>query len=93
MHELFAKKFTYALHADEQTWNKWVDAVHDVSKYLVTDLDRKNASKFSAFVIQQECLTENEGDGCCMISAHDGAVCTIRDSSDTELMTFRLSHD
>ena len=59
----------------------------------MSPIDQYNAEKFSAFILQTECVTENQYDGCCMISEHSGALCTFRGQSDTEMDTYRFEYE
>ena len=49
------------------------------------------ADKFSEFMIIWRCTTEEEGDGCCMISEEDGTLCVVRGTKVSEMFTYRYS--
>ena len=70
-----------------------MDAVTDQSEYVVSPIDRYNAEKFSAFILQTRCVTGSQYDGCCLISEHSGALCTIRGQSSTEMDTYRFEYE
>ena len=91
--QVIEPKFKYRLAADETTWNAWYDAVNQPAWYVVSPIDLYNAEKFSAFILQTECITETQYDGCCIISEHSGAVCTFRGQSDTEMDTYRFEYE
>lgn len=46
------EKFSYALSADETTWEAWATATEDPLTYFVDpESDQVNAEKFSGFLI------------------------------------------
>ena len=91
--QVIGPKFKYRLAVDDLTWYTWVDAVNDPNTYLVDPIDKENAEKFSSFILQTQCKTSNQYDGCCLISDHSGAVCTFRGSSRYEMQTYRISYE
>ena len=57
--EIVEYKFSYELNSDDITWDAWVTAVEDWYTYLVEDYHQNAAEKFSAFIMNWECLTTN----------------------------------
>merc|ERR1712061_149171 len=76
--QVIEPKFKYRLAADDLTWWQWKDSVADRMNYIVDPIDIENAVKFSSFILQTQCRTGSQYDGCCFISNHSGALCTIR---------------
>merc|ERR1712007_203437 len=60
--------------------------------YIVDPIDIVNAVKFSSFILQTQCKTGSQYDGCCFISNHSGAVCTIRGRDSKQMDTYRMGY-
>ena len=84
-------KFYYSLTDDEATYTAWATAVNAPTVYISSGDAIVKSRKFSPFILIWKCTTEEEGDGCCMISETEGAVCLLRGSKATELLTYRYS--
>ena len=90
--QVINQKFKYRLAADPLTWYAWADSVADRANYLVDPIDLENAEKFSSFILQTQCKTGTQYDGCCLISNHSGAVCTFRGRDATTMDTYRIGY-
>ena len=78
--DIIPDKYTYALTTDNYTFGLWAERVSQIETYIVTEIDTTNAYRFSSFIISHQCITEEVGDGCCMIEEEFGGVCLIRQS-------------
>ena len=85
-------KFYYSLTSDNETYTYWAAAVNEPTVYESSGNDIVKSRKFSPFMMIWRCTTEEQYDGCCMISESDGAVCLLRDTRATEMLTYRYSH-
>ena len=95
--DIVGDKFTYGLTTDNYKFGYWADKVgeldgDDNEVYKVNDIERTNSEKFSSFIISHQCNTEEDGDGCCMISESFGGVCLIRANS-TTMYTYRVTNE
>ena len=89
--DIVGDKFTYGLTVDRYAFGNWADKVGETSTYIVSDIDTLNADKFSSFFISHQCVTEETGDGCCMISENLGGVCLIQETT-TVMRTYRFTN-
>ena len=85
-------KFYYSLTSDDETYIYWATAVNEPTVYESSGNAIVKSGKFSPFMIIWRCTTEEQYDGCCMISESDGAVCLLRDTRASEMLTYRYSH-
>ena len=88
--DIVGDKFTYGLTADNYAFGYWAEKVED-PYYIVNPIDTLNSERFSSFIISHDCITEEQGDGCCMIHPELGGVCLIREASATAMATYRFS--
>ena len=54
--------------ADDQVWQAWWFAANNEQDYAVSDKERTNKTKFSAYILKVKCSTEENKDGCCFKS-------------------------
>ena len=73
-------KFYYSLTSDEATYTFWSTAVNAPTIYESSGDAIVKSRKFSPFILIWKCTTEEEFDGCCMISLADGTICLLRGS-------------
>ena len=77
--------------ADDQVWQAWWFAANNEQDYAVSDKERTNKTKFSAYILKVKCSTEENKDGCCFKSKSKGANCIIADSGEaTGAATYRI---
>ena len=76
--EIVRDKFLYSFTSDEETFNAWKIAAQNPNVYWSSGDAIVKADKFSEFMIIWKCTTAEQGDGCCMISEEDGALCLVR---------------
>ena len=82
--------FTFALIANDLTWDNWYDAAIDDTIYSMTTAEAAAATKFSSFIISHQIFARRFGDGVCMIDSKNGlgAVCLMV-TSESDATTFR----
>ena len=85
------EKFYYSLTSDDETYTNWATAVQNPTIYESSGNLIVKSRKFSSFILIWQCTTEEEHDGCCMISENDGTLCLLRGDEATELFTFRYT--
>ena len=85
-------KFYYSLTSDDETYTYWATAVNEPTVYQSSGNAIVKSRKFSPFMIIWRCTTEEQYDGCCMVSESEGAVCLLRDTRASEMLTYRYSH-
>ena len=85
--------FAYNLHADWTTWQTWAYQVDEPTIYDVSYKTAQNRAKFSAFILQIQCVTAAQWDGCLIKSQTNGALGFIAAAANASLDTYRLTEN
>ena len=93
--DIIASKLTYALYADEGTWDNWQFWVSSNLKKTATPAQKDARLKFNGYVVELVCTVAGITDhiGCCLedLSGGNGGVCLLQSESGAKMDTYRLN--